>query len=272
ATVLGASGVETHPEALVGQVYVPARQGSLQLELLAASRRAGRIPYVIEPSLQALVAELGAGRPVLVLQNLGVSFMPALHYAVVVGVDPREDRIILRSGVERRHVLTTRAFLRTWNLSNNWGMVVLQPGELPEDGDQGRYLKAVASAEQTLPNVARLKAYRAALKRWPESITAQFGLAHAHYAVGDLTAAKRLYTSILQRNPRHAAARNNLAQVLSELGCRDQAYRMAQRALEIAREDSPEFVDAIGETLDALPKAHRDGPDCPGDDVVELPQ
>src|SRR4029450_1757028 len=44
ATVLGASGVDTTPDALVPDVSVPGLHGSLQIELLAASRRAGRTP------------------------------------------------------------------------------------------------------------------------------------------------------------------------------------------------------------------------------------
>src|SRR5687767_12923769 len=48
ATVLGASGVAITPEALIPQVYLPGRKGSLQLELVGASRRAGRIPYRVE--------------------------------------------------------------------------------------------------------------------------------------------------------------------------------------------------------------------------------
>ena len=45
AGVLAASGVEVSPEALVSEVYIPARQGSLQIEMKAAARRAGRIAY-----------------------------------------------------------------------------------------------------------------------------------------------------------------------------------------------------------------------------------
>ena len=44
AGVLGAAGVAATPSSLAPQVYLPGRQGSLQLELMAASRRAGRIP------------------------------------------------------------------------------------------------------------------------------------------------------------------------------------------------------------------------------------
>ena len=57
ATVLGASGVATSPEALVPQVYLPGREGSLQMELVAATRRAGRIPYEVERDPEGLLAE-----------------------------------------------------------------------------------------------------------------------------------------------------------------------------------------------------------------------
>ena len=42
AGVLGASGVDIDPVTLTPQVFLPGRQGSLQIELLAATRRAGR--------------------------------------------------------------------------------------------------------------------------------------------------------------------------------------------------------------------------------------
>ncbi|MET0987939.1 MAG: hypothetical protein ABW034_21275, partial [Steroidobacteraceae bacterium] len=44
ATVLEAAGVATTPDALVPIVYLPARKGTLQTELVAATRRFDRIP------------------------------------------------------------------------------------------------------------------------------------------------------------------------------------------------------------------------------------
>ena len=101
ATVLGASGVAITPEALVPQVYLPGREGSLQLELVAATRRAGRIPYPVASGPEALLDEVRAGRPVLVLQNLLVGTVPRWHYAVVVGIDPARNRLLLNSGTEQ---------------------------------------------------------------------------------------------------------------------------------------------------------------------------
>src|SRR5688572_23044905 len=41
ASVLSAAGVAITPDELTNEVYLPARRGSLQLELLAATRRRG---------------------------------------------------------------------------------------------------------------------------------------------------------------------------------------------------------------------------------------
>ena len=57
ATVLGHAGVARTPEQLVAEVYLPQRQGSLQLEMLGATRRAGLLPYRLEGTPQALLAE-----------------------------------------------------------------------------------------------------------------------------------------------------------------------------------------------------------------------
>ena len=266
ATVLVTTGVAVAPEKLVDQVYVPAKRGSLQVELLAATRRAGRIPYLIEPTLAALRAELDAGRPVLVLQNLGFGFLPVWHYAVVVGIDPANDWVILRSGVERRRRSRAPAFLRSWELADNWGMVVLYPGELPAHPVQQRLLRAVALAEPMLSVAARKRAYRAALERWPASVTARFGHAHALHAAGELTAAEADYREIVSQHPRHVATMNNLAEVLTDRGCHTQAGAVARRALAIATEDQPALVGPISETLRTMPISSGAEEDCKPDD------
>src|SRR5690606_22913834 len=148
ATVLGASGVPVEPESLVPQVYLPGREGSLQLELVAATRRAGRIPYVIDPEPEALLDELRAGRPVLVLQNLLVRTVPRWHYAVVVGVDAGANRLVLNSGTVQGLEMPAPRFLRTWDWAGRWGLLSLRPGEIPARADPVRYLAAVAGLEQ----------------------------------------------------------------------------------------------------------------------------
>lgn len=237
-TLLTASGVATTLDAVAAQVYLPARQGSLQSEILAATRAAERVPYVLAPGLASITGELAAGRPVLVLQNLGVSWAPRWHYAVVVGTDSDNNRIVLRSGTDARRVMRTSVFLRTWQRSGFWAVTTLQPGELPADPDRARYAEAVAGLEQTGHYQAARDAWRAGRSHWPNDAVMQFGLANTEYALGNFTAAERLYLDMLSEDSSLLTARNNLAMTLVALGQSDQALEQIDIALALA-EGSP---------------------------------
>ena len=127
ATVLQASGVSVTPEALVDQVYLPARQGSLQVEMLAATRRHGRIAYELAASLPDVLREVAAGNPVIVLQNTSIRPMPLWHYAVVVGYDLEKKEILLRSGTRARKHMPFTAFDFFWRDGKYWAMVAMPP-------------------------------------------------------------------------------------------------------------------------------------------------
>ncbi|MES9970577.1 MAG: PA2778 family cysteine peptidase [Candidatus Thiodiazotropha sp.] len=232
ATLLEQSGVSVSVESLVPLVYLPEKKGSLQIEMLAASRRLGRIPYVIDPSLASLLAELQAKRPVLVLQNLGIRIWPVWHYAVVIGYSAEADEVILRSGINRRETLSVHRFLGTWEAGSNWAMIVLEPGELPARPEPLPYLKAVAAMEQLLPAKALIAAYQAALNQWPESPIARFGIAASQHSEGALRAAELGYRKLLAIHPDYIPAYNNLAEVLADRGCFDEALETLHRALQ----------------------------------------
>ncbi len=239
ATVLSASGVEVAPDTLVDEVYLPGRQGSLQAELIAAARRRGRVPYRLPPSQQALAAELGAGRPVLVLQNLGVSAFPRWHYAVVVGMQPELDAYVLRSGTERRRVTDRSVFLRTWSRSGNWGLVMLGFGELPATDDAGGYLRALAAVEATGGLELAGAGYRAVLGRWPANRMARLGLANVALARGESGSAASHYRALLDADPDDLVALNNLAEALGQAGRPAEALPFIQRALAAAPAGHP---------------------------------
>ena len=87
ATVLGAAGIAADPGTLAEQVFLPARTGTLQIEMVAGARRQGAVATRIPPTLTAALHEVAAGRPVAVLLNLGLSWYPLWHYAVLIGYD-----------------------------------------------------------------------------------------------------------------------------------------------------------------------------------------
>jgi tetratricopeptide (TPR) repeat protein len=217
--VLAAAGVAVTPEELVPQVYLPARQGSLQPELLGAARRHGRVPYTLAPDPAVFLAELAAGRPVLLLQNLGTRQFPGWHYAVLVGYDAAADRAILRSGTTERLAMPWTRFQVTSGRAEHWAVVVPRPGELPATAQPRTWIAAAAALEGAgQPDAAR-QAYEAGLDRWPAEPLLWFGRGNAAYATGDLVTAVDSFRQAAGLAPAHAAVRHNLAQALLAAGC-----------------------------------------------------
>lgn len=247
ATVLNAAGVEVTPAKLVDEVFLPARKGSLQIEMQAAVRRHGRLPYPLDADLAALLGEIRAGRPVLVLQNLGLRALPVWHYAVVIGYHADRDELVLRSGVTRRKLMRADRFLRSWDPAGRWAMVILAPGEMPTRPLPAPYLHAAAALESAGHPEAAARAFRAAADTWPGESTVWLGLANNLHALGRTEAAVQAYDELLARFPDHVIGHNNLAQVLSDLGCGRRARAVIERAMELVPPDSP-LVEALRDT------------------------
>ncbi|MGB4247239.1 MAG: PA2778 family cysteine peptidase [Pseudohongiellaceae bacterium] len=251
ATVLNASLVTVSPDELVSQVYVPARQGSLQVEMLAAPRRYGRLSYQLPPSLDAMLREVEAGRPVLVMQNLALTRFPQWHYAVVVGYDLTEGEVILRSGVIRDYRVSLRVFEKTWSRAQHWAVVILQPGELPLSANAEDYFQSV-SAFETGGSAAQLSAaYSAGLARWPDSQLLGMGLGNLAYREGDRAVAATAYATVLEHHPDFAAAHNNLAQVLFEQGELTVAETHARSAVTLGGSFAPTYQRTLDRILAA---------------------
>ncbi|MGZ5847103.1 MAG: PA2778 family cysteine peptidase [Ramlibacter sp.] len=217
ATVLAFSGVAVTPEPLVEQVYLPARRGSLQIEMLAAARRYGRVSYVLAPRYADLLREVAAGNPVVVLQDVGL-LTTQWHYAVVNGFDYPTGTVYLRSGTRPRQEMSFTALERSWIQSGYWAMVAVPPDRIPATATEDAWMTAVlAMARVASPN-ATSAAFAAALRRWPDNQAAAVGLANQMHARGDLEQAAGVLRDALRRHPHSAIVTNNLAQVLSDLG------------------------------------------------------
>jgi hypothetical protein len=216
ATVLGHTGAPATPQQLAGQVFLPERGGSLQLEMLAAPRRWGRVAYRLAPSYPDLLREVAAGNPVVVLQDVGPLFTQ-WHYAVVNGFDYPSGTLYLRSGTKRRQEMPFTAFERSWMKSGYWAMVVTPPERIPATATEREWLDALMALARTdAPAAAR--GYEAALARWPDNLPAAVGLANHHHARGALADAAAVLRAAARRHPDSVILKNNLAQTLSDQG------------------------------------------------------
>lgn len=249
AMVLNWSGADTTPDALTPQVYLPARNGSLQIEMLAAARRHHRIPYVIEPNSDALLREVAAGHPVLVLQNLGLNWWPVWHYAVVTGYDLTERTITLHSGVNENLRMSLKRFLATWNRAGNWAVVITPPQTLPATAQREHYLQAILPLERLNDWQTTRDAYTALLARWPDTPDAWLGLGNSQYQLNDKQHAVLTYQRALAIDPKAAVIYNNLAHVLLELNRHDEAETAARHAVDIGGPHLQTYQQTLDEIL-----------------------
>ncbi|HEJ5442805.1 PA2778 family cysteine peptidase, partial [Pseudomonas aeruginosa] len=234
ATMLGQRGLALTPGQLKDEVFIPGREGSLQLEMVAAARRHGMLVYPLQGGLESVLEEVAAGNPVLVLQNQAFSWWPRWHFAVVVGFDRERRELVLRSGITRRWVTDFTSFESTWKRSGRWAVLTLPGDRLPATAAAVPWLKAASDSEETgHPKVAR-RAYEEAVRRWPEDAFAWFALGNSRYAAGDSAAAEQAMLTSVERRVDFAAGWFNLSQLLAERGCAAPA-RQAQacaRALQ----------------------------------------
>lgn len=230
ATALGAAGIDTMPEVLTREVFVPAREGSLQLEMLAGARRHGAVATRIPGTLAALLREVAAGHVVVVLQNLGLSFVPRWHYAVVVSYDLGAGELLMRSGTTRRDRIAMRTFEHTWARSGHWAFVVLPPGQWPVTAQVPAVVEAAVGFERVATPAQALRVYGSARERWPHDLTLAIGEGTAAYALGDGRRAVDLFRAAGERHG-SGAAWINLSRVLAEQGDRAGALAAAERAL-----------------------------------------
>jgi hypothetical protein len=229
ATAMSFSGKRMLPDALVNEVWLPSRRGSLQLEMLATPRRHGLVSYRIAPRYQDLLREVAAGNPVVVLQDVGPMFTQ-WHYAVVNGYDYETGTIVLRSGLERRQQMSFTAFERTWMAGSYWAMVVTQPERIPATATEKSWLDALLGLARGGDVNATVRGYQAALKRWPDSLPAAVGLANHLHARGSLEQAATVLRAALKRHPQSVIVLNNLAQTLSDQGRHAEALAVIRRA------------------------------------------
>ena len=240
AMALSAAGIAATPDALADEVYIPARRGSLQVEMLAAARRHGLLAYKLAPELKDVLTEVAAGNPVVVLQNLGLwAFHPYWHYAVVIGYDLEKNQILLHSGDKARRAMTLGLFEFLWIDGGRWAMVALAPGRLPASARETRYATAAAALEQSGRIAEAHLSYAALLQRWPANLTGMMGLGNTAYALGHVADAEAAFRKATVAHPLAAAAFNNLAQTLADQGKLDAALDAARKAVSLGGASLP---------------------------------
>ncbi|GAA5143136.1 PA2778 family cysteine peptidase [Thalassotalea piscium] len=178
AEVFEYNGVKQTPEQIAPQLFIPKRQGSLQLEMVAAIRQQGFLAYAKRGSLTELMDLVNQNIPVIVLQNLGLSWYPLWHYAVVKGYDLHTHEFILHSAdIENRRV-SMQVFERTWQRASFWFVAALTPTQSTTPLDDFTYISAAQDLISTGQALAAIPYLHNAIKAWPNNWLSYFLLAN----------------------------------------------------------------------------------------------
>ena len=249
AMVFNAAGIASaNVESVSPLVYLPGREGSLQAEMLGATRRVGLLAYPLAPKMEDVLREIAAGRPVVVLLNLAFKLVPVWHYAVVVGYDLEKREVIVRSAKKARDEWSFGFLEFFWQESGYWSMLALPPGQLPATAREADAAVAIAALEQAGRRAEARESYRALLERWPDNLIGLIGLGNVEYGLKDIAASERAFRRASESHPQSAVAFNNLAHVLAELGRLADAEAAARAAVALEGPTLPEARN----TLDAI--------------------
>ncbi|RTR05366.1 PA2778 family cysteine peptidase [Halomonas nitroreducens] len=230
AMVLNAGGRDASVDALIPQVFLPGREGSVQPEMLATVRRQGMVPFRIPGEYDALLEELAAGNPVVVMQNLALPAWPLWHYAVAIGYDLPDESLTLHSGMTPERVVDVARFDATWARSDRWAFVALAPGRLPASVGVDAAIRAIADFESAQGNRAALPAWQALAERHPDAAMVQFALGNARHATGDGPGALAAYRAATTADPELAPGWLNLGLLASREGDLQTARQALDRA------------------------------------------
>lgn len=268
ATVLVHKGVKTSAVELEPFVYLPEREGALNLELVGQVRRHGLLAIPVN-TIDGVLKEVANGNPVLVMQNLGLDWLPQWHFAVVVGFNPESQQLILRSANNPKRTVHVDAFMETWGRADFWGIVASYPDYIPMSTTADVFIKEAVAMEYVGQVEVARKAYMTAYKHWPSADTylAQLGLANIAYARNEKDEAKKWFIEAIQHHPKKALVWNNLAFLMMDFGCYPQAQKVMSCALNLFP-DHPTLVASQQEINEAVNaklitgNQHSDGDRC----------
>jgi tetratricopeptide (TPR) repeat protein len=249
AALLEGTGLETTPEAIAGALFTPGRSGTLQSDVIAAARRNGRLAIRVDGMLDAF-AEVADGRPILILQNLGLSIAPQWHYALLIGYDLDRKQAILRSGTTRRLVNDLSLLEYTWARGDFWGISVNRPeGPVPATATLTDWMGEAAGVERAGRHQSAATAYLTAARHWPTAAQPWLALGNLEFSAGDLAQSEAALRNAVQRAPDNDAALNNLAYVLLRRDQRDEAEATARRAIALDGPNRAEAEATLAEIL-----------------------
>ncbi|MFJ2685332.1 peptidase C39 family protein [Pseudomonas sp. NPDC087342] len=161
ASMLSQQGVVITPGLLEKPLRLPGAEAQLQQNMQNLAREYGMVVYPLDSNLPALLTQVAAGYPVMLRFTEGSAFWAEPRYAILAGYNRQKQTVLLRSGMNRRLLMSFSSFESSFKDAGGWAVLIQKPNQLPAKVDEQRWLKAASDLGQAGQEQAAARATKA---------------------------------------------------------------------------------------------------------------
>lgn len=161
ASMLSQQGIVITPGLLDKPLHLPGAEAQLQQNMQNLAREYGMVVYPLDSNLPALLTQVAAGYPVLLRFSEGSAFWKEPRYAILAGYNRHKQTVLLRSGMDRRLLMSFKSFESAFENAGGWAVLIQGPTQIPAKVDSQRWLKAADDLARAGQEQAATKATKA---------------------------------------------------------------------------------------------------------------
>ncbi|APC18452.1 hypothetical protein BLL42_23040 [Pseudomonas frederiksbergensis] len=161
ASMLSQQGIVITPGLLDKPLHLPGAEAQLQQNMQNLAREYGMVVYPLDSNLPALLTQVAAGYPVLLRFSEGSAFWKEPRYAILAGYNRHKQTVLLRSGMDRRLLMSFKSFESAFQNAGGWAVLIQGPTQIPAKVDPQRWLKAADDLARAGQEQAATKATKA---------------------------------------------------------------------------------------------------------------
>lgn len=148
ASMLASHQVQVTPGLLDKPLELPAAEDRLEQNMPRVAREYGFLVYLLDAELEALLAQVAAGYPVMVRYSDGSAWWKSSRYATLVGYDRFKQTVLINTGMSRRAAMSFGDFRSAWKDAGSWAVLIQGPRQIPARVDRQRWLDAARELSQ----------------------------------------------------------------------------------------------------------------------------
>lgn len=163
ASMLSQQGIVMTPGLLDKPLHLPGGEADLERNMQVLAREYGLMVYPLDAKLTAVLAQVAAGYPV--MARIGGGLWSDARYVVVVGFNQQKSTVLLRSGMDRRLLMSFSDFESKWSSAGHWAILTQRPSQLPANVDAQRWRDAANATGQAGQERAAAQALKVLAER-----------------------------------------------------------------------------------------------------------